>query len=174
MGLLKCPRSSWASKFYNENFPVVYGSDKTRDSLSWRSWCYFEAQVWQRIVTLSLLSFSLIVLGLLFFMAFLAFFLFWAFSFFMAFSFFIFLFFPHLGQCSRKWWSSHFYLFTTQWLQLDTRTRYNSIWMPPAEYRDVQWLMSDMYERIVNGGFATNMMSTTWPCKAIWQWWCMS
>ena len=26
---------------------------------------------------------------------------------------------PHLGQCSRKWWSSHFYLFTTQW--------YNSI-----------------------------------------------
>ena len=31
---------------------------------------------------------------------------------------------PHLGQCSRKWWSSHFYLFTTQWLQLNN---YNSI-----------------------------------------------
>ena len=29
----------------------------------------------------------------------------------------------------------------------------------------------DMYERIMNGGFATNTMSTTWSCKAIWQWW---
>ena len=28
--------------------------------------------------------------------------------------------------------------------------------MPPAVYRDVQWLMSDMYERIMDGGFATN------------------
>ena len=55
---------------------------------------------------------------------------------------------PHLGQCSRKWWSSHFYLFTTQWLQLDTRTKYDSIWMPPAVYRDGQWIKSDMYEII--------------------------
>ena len=93
-------------------------------------------------------------LGLLFFMAFLS-------------SFFI----PHLGQCSRKWWSSHFYLFTTQWLQLDTRTKYDSIWMPPTVYRDMQWTKSDMYERIMNGGFATNPMSTTWSCKAIWRWW---
>ena len=86
----------------------------------------------KRIVTLSLLSFfsffgpSLffygLFLGLLFFMAFLS----------------LFLYFPHLGQCSRKWWSSHFYLFTTQWLQLDTRTKYDSIWMPPAVYRDMQ------------------------------------
>ena len=60
----------------------------------------------KRIVTLSLLSFSLIFSGLLFFL--------WPFSLF---------FIPHLGQCSRKWWSSHFYLFTTQWLQLDTRTK---------------------------------------------------
>ena len=51
------------------------------------------------------------------------------------------------GQCSIKWWSSHFYLFTTQWLQLDTRTRYDSIWMPPTVYRDVQWFMSEMYEK---------------------------
>ena len=50
------------------------------------TWCYFEAQVWQRIVTLSLLSFSLI-------------FFIWAFLFFMAFLPFLF---PHLGQCSRK------------------------------------------------------------------------
>ena len=37
--------------------------------------------------------------------------------------------------------------------------------MPPAVYRDMQWTKSDMYERIVNGGFATNTMSTTWSCK---------
>ena len=132
------------AKFYNEKFPLVYESDKTRDSLSWRLWCYFEAQVWQRIVTLSLLPFL---------------------SFFWAFSFYgLSLFFPHLGQCSRKWWSSHFYLFTTQWLQLDTRTKYDSIWMPPAVYRDMQWTKSDMYERIMNGSFSTNTMSTTWSC----------
>ena len=71
---------------------------------------------------------------------------------------------PHLGQCSRKLWPSHFYLFTTQWLQLDTRTKYDSIWTPPAVYRDMQWTKSDMYERIMNGGFATNTMSTTWSC----------
>ena len=66
------------AKFYNEKFPLVYESDKTRDSLSWRLWCYFEAQVWQRIVTLSLLSFSLIFLGLLFFLwPFLFYFLTW-------------------------------------------------------------------------------------------------
>ena len=133
------------AKFYNEKFPLVYESEKTRDSLSWTLWCYFEAQVWQRIVTLSLLSFSLIFMAFLFFGPSL---------------FFI----PHLGQCSRKWWSSHFYLFTTQWLQLDTRTKDDSIWMPPAVYRDMQWTKSDMYERIMNGGFATNTMSTTWSC----------
>ena len=58
-----------------------------------------------------------------------------------------FLFF-HLGQCSIKWWSSHFYLFTTQWLQLDTKTKYDSIWMPPADYRDMQWIKSDKYEKL--------------------------
>ena len=78
----------------------------------------------------------------LFFSHFLAFF--WAFSFLWPFSFFI----PHLGQYSRKLWSSHFYLFTTQWLQLDTRTRYDSIWMPPAAYREGQWIKSDMYEKL--------------------------
>ena len=46
-----------------------------------------------------------------------------AFSFF-GLSFFIYI--PHLGQCSKKWWSSHFYLFITQWLQLDTRTK---VWL---------------------------------------------
>ena len=69
-----------------------------------------------------------------------------------------------LGQCSIEWWSSHFYLFTTQWLQLDSKTKYDSIWMPPAVYRDMQWIKSDKYEEIMNGGFATNTMSTTWSC----------
>ena len=54
------------------------------------------------------------------------------------------------------------------------RTKYDSIWMPPVVYRDMQWIKSDMYERIMNGGFATNTMSTTWSCKAIWQWWSAS
>ena len=109
------------------------------------SWCYFEAQVWKKDSSISPLF-----LGLLFF-----------------FGLSLFL----LGQCSIEWWSSHFYLFTTQWLQLDTRTKYDSIWMPLAVYRDMQWTKSDMYERIMNGSFATNTMSTTWSCKAIWQWW---
>ena len=34
------------AKFYNVKFPLVYESDSIGDSLSWRSWCYFEAQVW--------------------------------------------------------------------------------------------------------------------------------
>ena len=67
---------------------------------------------------------------------------FWAFIFLFGLSLFL------LGKCSIKWWSSHFYLCTTQWLQLDTRTKYDSIWMPPAVYRDVQWIKSDMHEKL--------------------------
>ena len=33
-------------------------------------------------------------------------------------------------------------------LQLDTRTKYDSIWIPPAVYRDVKWIKSDMYEKL--------------------------
>ena len=117
------------AKFYNEKFPLVYESDKTGDSLSWRLWCYFEAQVWQRIATLSLLSFSLI---------------------------FLFLTWDNALEND----DHH----TSIYLQLDTRTKYDSIWMPLAVYRDMQWTKSDMYERIMNGGFATNTMSTTWLC----------
>ena len=47
---------------------------------------------------------------------------------------------------------------------LKLRTKYDSMWMPLAVYRDMQWCMSDKYERIMNGGFATNTMSTTWSC----------
>ena len=59
------------AKFYNEKFPLAYECDKIRDSLSWRSWCYFEAQVWKRIVALSLFfgpSLFLFGLSLFFFL----------------------------------------------------------------------------------------------------------
>ena len=36
------------AKFYNEKFPLVYESDTIGNSLSWRSCCYFEAQVWKK------------------------------------------------------------------------------------------------------------------------------
>ena len=132
----------------------------------------------KRIVELSLLSFSLI-------------FLFRPFLFFMASFLSLFLFFVRsliptcggiivsiilssLGQCSNN--DDHHTFIYLQHKNYNSilRTRYDSIWMPPAVYRDVQWCMSDMYERIMNGGFATNTMSTTWSCKAIWQWWSVS
>ena len=132
----------------------------------------------KRIVALSLLSFSIIFL-LLFF---------GPFSLFYGLFFPFFLFFVRsliptcggiivsiilssLGQCSNN--DDHH---TFIYLQLKNcnsilRTKYDSMWMPPAVYRYMQWIKSDMYERIMNGGFATNTMSTTWSCKAIWQWW---
>ena len=82
----------------------------------------------KRIVTLSLLSFSLI---------------FWAFSFFMAFPFLgllflwpssLFSFIPHLGQCSNN--DDHH---TSIYLQLNDYNlilnKDDSIWMPPTVYR---------------------------------------
>ena len=56
------------------------------------------------------------------------------------------LFFPHTEQCSNN--DDHH---TSIYLQLKDynlilRTRYDSICMPPAVYRDVQWIKSDMYE----------------------------
>jgi hypothetical protein len=136
----------------------------------------------KRIVTLSLLSFSLIFLcfgGLLWP-------LFWGLLWPLLFIFkvhsliltcggiIVSIILSSLGQGSNND-DHHTYIY----LQLKNnnlilRTKYDSIWMPPAVYRDVQWLMSDMYERIMNGGFATNTMSTTWSCIAIWQWWSVS
>ena len=55
------------AKFYNEKFPLVYESDKTRDSLSWRSWCYFEAQVWKKDSSIVPSFIYYIFLGLPFF-----------------------------------------------------------------------------------------------------------
>ena len=75
-------------------------------------------------------------------------FLFFGPFFFFLLAFLFFFFFSFVGTMLYEWWSSHFYLFITQWLQLDTRTKYDSIWMPPAVYRDEQWIKSDMYEII--------------------------
>jgi len=132
------------AKFYNEKFPLVYESDKTKDSLSLRLWCYFEAQVWKK-------DSSIIPSLFLFFI--------WPFLFLFLFGLSLLL-----GQCSMN--DGHH---TSIYLQLKNynsilRTRYDSIWMPPAVYRDMQWTKSDMYERIMNVGFATNTMSTTWSC----------
>ena len=71
----------------------------------------------------------------------------------------VFIILSSLGQCSNN--EDHH---TFMDLQLKARTRYDSIWMPPAMYRDMQWIKSNMYENY-EGGLATNTMSTTWSCK---------
>ena len=133
---------------------------------------FWSTSVEKEIVALSLLSFSLI-----FFFLFLFFFL-WPFSFFFGLLFFLFFSFckvrsliptcggiivfiilSSLGQCSNN--EDHH---TFMDLQLKARTRYDSIWMPPAVYQDMQWIKSDMYENY-EGGLSTNTMSTTWSCK---------
>ncbi len=76
------------AKFYNEKFPlVIYESEKIGDSLSWRTWCYFEAQVWKKDSNIApslffshFFSFFLFFLFCPFFGAF--FFFIWPFSFF--------------------------------------------------------------------------------------------
>ena len=45
------------------------------------------------------------------------------------------------------------------------RTRYDSIWMPPAVYRDGAMNQEWHVWKIMHGGFATNTMSTTRSCN---------
>ena len=162
-------RGNIQSKFYNEKFPLVYESDNIGDSLSWISWCYFQAQVWQKDSNIiPSLFFSHFFIFLFFYLG--------------IFSFFG-LFFFSFGVSSRlvgEWWSPSSFPHLGQWsnnedhhtfiyLQLKNynsilRTRYDSIWMPPVVYRDMQWLMSDIYERFMNRAFTTNTMLTTWSC----------
>ena len=54
------------AKFYNEKFPLVYESDNIRVSLYEEHGATLKHKCGKRIVTLSLLSFSLIFLGGLF------------------------------------------------------------------------------------------------------------
>ena len=123
------PRAFWGSpswniqaKFYNEKFPLVYESDNTWDSLSWRSWCLiYKHKCAKRIVALSLLSFSLIFLFSLFLVGFFGlFFLFgllWPLLFFIKFGdssqcegIIASIIFPHMGQSSNN--DDHHTLFT--------------------------------------------------------------
>ena len=82
------------AKFYNEKFPLVYESDKTRDSLSWRSWCYFEAQVWKKDSSIAPF-FIFFIWPFLFYLAFI-----FLFGLSFLFSFGLPPFFFFLGQCS--------------------------------------------------------------------------
>ena len=135
----------------------------------------------KEIVALSLLSFSLILFIFLFFFSFFLWPPFFSFGLSLfSLSFFsfckvrslistcggiiAFIILSWLGQCSNNEDHHTFYGFTTQELELKARTRYDSIWMPPAVYQDMQWIKSDMYENY-DGGLATNTMSTTWSCK---------
>ena len=77
---------------------------------------------------------------------------------------------PFLGQCSIN--DDHH---TSIYLQLND---YNSILEQDMTLyeclrRCTGIAMSQVWHvwKIMNGGFATNTMSTTWSCKAIWQWW---
>ena len=108
----------------------------------------------KRIVALSLLSFSLI-------------FLFGPFLFFLRTLFFLFrpeshpdLWGNHSLHHPFLTWDNALMMIITLlfFLQLNNynsilRTKYDSIWMPPAVYWDMQWNMSDMYGRIMKGGF---------------------
>ena len=128
----------------------------------------------RRIVTLSLLSFSLI-------------FFIWAFYFLMASFLFLFgLLRPPFfrPESHPDLWGNHslhhpfltwdnalimmiitLLLIKTYELQLEARTRYASIWMPPAVYRDGAMNQEWHVWKIMHGGFATNTMSTTWSCN---------
>ena len=59
-----------------------------------------------------------------------------------------------MGQCSNTDDYRTFIYLQLKSYNSILRTKYDSMWMPPAEYRDMQWIKSDMYERIMNGGFA--------------------
>ena len=120
----------------------------------------------KRIVTLSLLSFSLI-------------FFIWAFSLFFMASFFylvqsliptcggiiVSIILSSLGQCSNN--DDHHTFIYLQLMDYNSilRTRYDSIWMPPAVYRDGAMNQEWHVWKIMHGGFATNTMSTTWSCN---------
>ena len=116
----------------------------------------------KRIVTLSLLSFSLIFLGLLFFYG----------LFFFVRSLIptcggiiVSIILSSLGQCSNN--DDHH---TFIYLQLKNynsilRTKYDSIWMPPAVYWDDAMNQEWHVWKIMHGSFATNTMSTTWSCN---------
>ena len=155
------------AKFYNEKFPLVYESDNIRDSLSWRSWCYFEAQVWQKD--------SSIVPSLFF-----SHFFVWAFSLFLWPLFLVRTLKSHpdlwgnhsLHHPFLTWDNALIMKIITLLFSYNSRitTRYLEQYMNLCE---CLWRCTRMcnesrmtcIKNMMNGGFATNTMSTTWSCK---------
>ena len=88
-------------------------------------------------------------------------------------SFFYLAFLFFLGQCSIN--DDHH---TSIYLQLNDynsilEQKYDSIWMPPAVYQDVQW--SSIVNDIKKWTSHVNiMLAILRSCKAIWQWWSVS
>ena len=132
----------------------------------------------KRIVTLSLLSFSLI-------------FLFGPFLFFYGLFFSLFLFFVRsliltyggiivsiilssLGQCSNNDDHHTFIYLQPKNYNSILRIKYDSMWTPPAVYRDIQWIKSDMYERIIKVALPQIWCQLHDHAKAIWKWWSVS
>ena len=129
----------------------------------------------KRIVTLSLLSFSLI------------FFLFWDFS-----LFFIWPLFFSQESHPDLWGNHSLHHPFLKWdnalimMIITLLFTYNS-WIT-TQYLEQNMTLYECLRRctgicnesrvtcmkIMNGGFATNTMSTAWSCKAIWQWWSVS
>ena len=81
-----------------------------------------------------------------------------------------------------------FFLFLTCDNALENDDHHSSIYLQLHDYNSILEQSMTLYEclwrctgicneprvtcmKIMNGGFATNTMSTTWSCKAIWQWW---
>ena len=158
---------------------------KIRNSLSWRSWCYFEAQVWKRdsnIVPSLLFSHLFIWASLASFFSLFLFGLLWPLLFFiksgdssrlvgeslLPSSF------PHMGQCSNNEDHHSFIYLQLKKYNSILRTKYDSMWMPPVVYRDMQWIKSDMYERIIKVALPQIRCQLHDHAKAIWQWWSVS
>ena len=128
----------------------------------WRTWCYFEAQYMRLYMKNKVLLWSTSVEKEIVTLPFFLFFpFFWAFLFFgLSFSFSFF----SLGNVLIMMIIT-LSLITIYELQLETRTRYDSIWMPPAVYRDGAMNQEWHVWKIMHGVFATNTMSTTWSCN---------
>ena len=118
--IMKIPTSIW--KWQNKRLSIMkimvllWSTSVAKDS---------------NIVPSLFFSHFFLFLGLLFFMAFL---FFWAFSFYGLCLLFLFLTWDNALEND----DHH----TSIYLQLNTRTKYDSIWIPPAVYRDMQWTKS--------------------------------
>ena len=78
-----------------------------------------------------------------------------------------------LGQCSNN--DDHHTFIYSQLKNYNSilRTKYDSMWSP-AVYRDMQWIKSDMYERIIKVALPHIRCQLHDHAKTIWQWWSVS